>query len=659
MERHVPVKAKFSVREAGNDLLVACQFWEVRHSSADGGNISSVVFPHGTGKNIFAAPCRTQISTSARGSTQTHTARGNDSGSCLSYYSDGEVVVVESESPFLSDAGERLPAIYRHRFEYHPWGYIRQRVTIECAKPIPNVYQVAIARPTVAARLNEFAYRPGPADSEDWRLSCCIQRWYKLKAGANVNDFRTVLISHMPLYFTFVQRGVEGFDWFLGENLDQWHSQFTKAPHTNLFMVQYAADADGYEVRTNPLWRHPPSHTLRGTYAFDFFMAFPFVQERVRPLRRSVAGLLEARPDRQGKRFPSPERIREFGRNGVDLTRLHDDGPTADGLFWRDGAYPPYPPKRMKEMDRRIADLHRNGVRVTPYFSLHEWHPDVPPFAAKAREWQRRVDDEGTMIHNVTTTGEFGAQMCLASGWLEFRKRTIDAPLSRHAFDGIYYDWCFPEPCLNKAHRPYRHWDVESFIDLLEWTRERVGPKGEMYLHMSQVPFITAGNMATYILDLEEYAPAKITPDMFPPYTHFTNACPHGVLIQEGKGDKSPMLFALCALLNHASVDDSRPEALATFKVTARIDFTRYKKFENHRTMAVRTSKRDVRSAIYWNEREALVLLANLSEKAQPFNWRVVPGRLGWGKDACKVIGASPRELAPLSFRYVRVKRAR
>lgn len=66
-------------------------------------------------------------------------------------------------------------------------------------------------------------------------------------------------------------------------------------------------------------------------------------------------------------------------------------------------------------------------------------------------------------------------------------------------------------PCLNRGHASFAHWDVEEFIDMLECTRDRVGPEGVVYLHMSNVPFIVAENLA-----YEESEPAKLNPDILP-----------------------------------------------------------------------------------------------------------------------------------------------
>ncbi len=60
---------------------------------------------------------------------------------------------------------------------------------------------------------------------------------------------------------------------------------------------------------------------------------------------------------------------------------LHNDGDVhRDGLFWRDGSYPPYPPAEMKKMDQVIATIYRHGMKTAPYFSNHELRQSTEEF---------------------------------------------------------------------------------------------------------------------------------------------------------------------------------------------------------------------------------------------------------------------------------------
>ena len=69
----------------------------------------------------------------------------------------------------------------------------------------------------------------------------------------------------------------------------------------------------------------------------------------------------------------------------------------SDGLFWRDGTFPPYPPEQMKKMEHVIDTCHQNGIKVMPYFSNHELHQSTEAFKQHGEEWGRKPDDQGNL----------------------------------------------------------------------------------------------------------------------------------------------------------------------------------------------------------------------------------------------------------------------
>ena len=80
-----------------------------------------------------------------------------------------------------------------------------------------------------------------------------------------------------------------------------------------------------------------------------------------------------------GANGSAPSQIQRWAESGIQTVHCHNDGDYyEDGLFWRDGAYPPYPD--MDKYDKVIADCHAAGIRVATYFSNKELHPSTPEF---------------------------------------------------------------------------------------------------------------------------------------------------------------------------------------------------------------------------------------------------------------------------------------
>lgn len=338
---------------------------------------------------------------------------------------------------------------------------------------------------------------------------------------------------------------------------------------------------------------------------------------------------------------------------GVRLLRLHDDSPQPGGVFWRDGAYPPYPPERMREMDACLADLRAHGIACTPYFSLHEISPETAGADAIISACRRTVDAGGTPLVNHGPSGIWGVQLCLLSDWRETLKQNIDTVLSRHDFSGIYFDWTLAMPCTHPGHRPYAHWDIEGFIDVLQWTRQRIGPDGILYLHMSCEPFIMAENMATCVLMNEHAAPAPCA-ELLPPNGESLRNTSLLALWCGSPAPDEARRVTLHALLGNAGIT---PEPTVLLPGLGRLpDLTRYRDFRGQTASPLRRPGGEAGSAVWWNENEALVVLANFSDRPQPPLFELDAAVLGWGADGYRVEDA-PALIAPLDLACIRLQR--
>ena len=299
--------------------------------------------------------------------------------------------------------------------------------------------------------------------------------------------------------------------------------------------------------------------------------------------------------------------------------RIHNDGDSFDnGIFWRATVYPPYPPDEMKKMDQTLELARRHQINVVPYFSLHEYHPDADGFKENARKWGWIAGEGDDIVPTRFRNSIFGYLMCLQSGWLEKRKASIGEVLSRHAFSGVYYDWCIAIECFNHSHGPH-HWDYRKLIELLEWTLKRIGPAGHLYLHLTNAPNIAAENMASLVLT-DEASPKNIRPGMFSPHAHFLNICPRQVclMIPAKSPEKDLLRYAMCALLEHAAVSSGH-EVFARFYQEYAEIIKRCGEYRRHTAPGegrCRTSdQQTVGMSAYWNDSEALLVFANLKEQ--------------------------------------------
>ncbi len=382
---------------------------------------------------------------------------------------------------------------------------------------------------------------------------------------------------------------------------------------------------------------------LKGAYVFDYYLGVPILEGHAhrRWLERSFA------PNRGT--WVSEDDISQNAAQGIMTMTLHNDGDVnGDGLFWRDGSYPPYPPAEMKKMRQVIETCHKYRIKVLPYFSNHELHQSTEAFRAHGEEWARKPDDQG----NLTPNYYYGARMCLKSGWLEYFKSYVDTVLKHEPFDGVYYDWNVALFCNNPHHvgqtsngvsgadglatyaySKTGHWDIDELLELMEWTRQRVGPDGLVALHNSQTPMFATENFADFVVGME-WGYAKLVnemprPEELPLEWNFVGArsradIEYGTI---AKNASAPIraLFYLTTLMTGTAPWPVSKEAAELFKVLEPIGKLEQYQFEDWRNRAIKLSGNNFLSAIYSRPNEAYVLLANMGTEARETLCRIDP----------------------------------
>ncbi len=414
--------------------------------------------------------------------------------------------------------------------------------------------------------------------------------------------------KNMPDYFCILQRGIEGFEIF-SPDLIETNQLFEKG--NGFYQARYRDIKDTVEVEFSPYgeWQIPVT-LKKGRYHFSYFIGLPFSKGKHKVHQPYFHAMIDSR-------CPDEKQLDILAGSGVKLIRLHNDY-REDGPFWRDGCYPPYDKENMKRMDWVIEQVHKRKMKIVPYFSLKELHPDAPEYKKFAEEWKRTIDRK-TTIHNYAGTGEFGAQMCLASGWNRFRKKSIDMVLKNHDFDGVYYDWVSSLYCNNPSHKSGKeHTDIEELINLIFWTRDRVGPDGIIFLHLSGVPMMVLENVADLVYTHEDLPWLCPYPGDFSPEADFAGITGHQIttsnFCSEPEKEKfftlSCFLEGLWVCPRVISENDPVIQEMKKFK---RYEITSYK-FQPARDMPVISTNKNIHASLYWKQNHALIYIANLSK---------------------------------------------
>ena len=435
----------------------------------------------------------------------------------------------------------------------------------------------------------------------------------------------------------FVDPGVEGLEWFVGSELSQWELQIAGRRGGGRCLLDRQQSPPGLALSVAPLWSPDAAVALPDPCVFDFYVAFPLLEGHAH------GPWLHTTFNRNRGEWVSTDQIHRWAKKGIQTVHCHNDGDYYDdGLFWRDGSYPPYPD--MDRYDKVLADCRQVGIRTATYFSNKELHPSTKEFQEHGQEWGRK-NRNGDLRHNFyRPKREFGAQMCLRSGWLAFLKASIDRVLKNHPLDGVYYDWNVALLCSNPLHEVNHdpttpaqgHWDMDELLDLMEWTRRRVGASGLVIVHNTTTPMFAVENFADYVVATEwGYGKWKErVPDLqdLPLEWSLAGAIPRGVISYGVLDRNAPRrlhrAFALGAFLADVTPWPAGEETFALLPLLKTVGDIRTYRFADWRNQAVTLSHPRCATAVYSRPGEVYLLLANLDADAHEVTCVLHPERL-------------------------------
>lgn len=607
-------------------LVLETPYSVFEHDLSRGGAISAVRLPNGKAANLLAGP----VETSVRLEDGTVFRDVDDPNPRVVRATKGSAEVVTIECELRDSSGRTSGIQLRSAYEYR-WGFVRVRKEIVFPEEPLSVREVCAFAAALAPSLSDFGCREGTTEAEGappFSFGSC--RWGRVSPTPGS---AALSARHVPRYLVFADPGVEGIEWFVGSDLHQWEEALAGRRGAGLATVERARGPEAILVRVSPLHLEEGAASLRGSRVLEYRLGVP-----LHPGRASRPWF-HATFHRNRGEWVSEETIRAWASSGVRTVHCHNDGDyNADGIFWRDGSYPPYPPEDMAKFDRTIAACRSAGIRVATYFSGKELHPSTREFQERGSEWARK-DAAGNIQHNFYRPGsEFGAQMCLRSGWLEFLESSVDRVLSRHPLDGVYYDWNVALYCANPMHevpgdgpegeaRVARgHWDVDELLEFMEWTRKRVGPDGLIIVHNTTTPMFATENFANYVVATEwgykAWSDAPTRLEELPLEWSFAGARPRGVisygLIPAGAPRRFHRVFALEALVSGVTPWPAGPEGFDVFRPLAAIGEIESFCFRDWRRPGARLEGEGFAACSYGRPGESFLIVANLEGRARP-----------------------------------------
>jgi hypothetical protein len=648
--------------DAAGRLVLSTPYYSVTHDLKRGGTIAEIRFTHGSASNLLMEPIAASVLLAAKKLPHHNTKQEeppprtvlsdlHDSSPSASVTKSGKKQIVTVEAALCTPQGQGPDVRTRIVYEYR-WGFIK--IHKEFVFPAEGVRTsgVSVLSTVLHPSLTHHGYRPNVFENSDIDpFGIEMVRWGETKPGKSFDA--ELGTRYVPRYIVFANPGIEGIEWFVSDDLSQWDYQMAGQPGTSDTTIGPSLKPLGVRLSVSPLTLPSDPDLDRGGFvnlsgrcSFDYYLGMPILEGHAhkRWLERSFG------PNRG--QWVSDEEIRHNAQCGIVTMTLHNDGDAnGDGLFWRDGTYPPYPPEEMKKMEHALKTCHECGIKTLPYFSNHELHQSTEAYKLHGEEWGRKPDDQG----NLRPEYFYGAHMCLKSGCLDFFKSYVDTVLKHQPFDGIYYDWNMALHCNNPLHvgktsngvsrevglATYAysrtgHWDVDELLELMEWTRERVGPEGLVTVHNTMTPMLAVENFADYVVGMEwGYGPwfnGMPGPEELPLEWNFAGARSRADIeygcIDSAAPQRIHRLFYLTTLMTGTAPWPANDEAAELFHILKPLGCLERYQFQDWRNRAVRVADDELLSAIYSRPGEAYILLANLQPKARETMCRIDPRAL-------------------------------
>ena len=617
--------------DASGILALATPYYTVEHDLKKGGVITRIVLKHGKAANLLVHP----VETCVRDESGTVLIDSRDSTPRVTHRREGLNEIVTVDCALVDQKGLASELRVKSTFTYR-WGYVKIHKVFVVPAGDMRAREVCPFSTILTASLSDYGYREGLTEEEGASpFSFGSNRWAKLRPG-HLSDV-PLETRYVPRSMIFVDSGVEGLEWFVGSDLSQWELQIAGRRGQGRCRLGPSSDPPGLALSISPLWSEDAATTLPETCVFDYYLAIPI-------LEGSAHGpWLHTSFNRNQGNWVSAEGIREWADKGIQTVHCHNDGDYyGDGLFWRDGSYPPYPD--MDRYDKVLDECRRAGIRTATYFSNKELHPSTKEFQEHGETWGRK-NRKGDLRHNFYRANrEFGAQMCLRSGWLDFLKFSIDRVLNNHRLDGVYYDWNVALLCCNPLHEADHdgsaqakgHWDIDELLELMEWTRRRVGLDGLIIVHNTTVPMFATENFADYVVATEwgygKWANGVPSLQDLPLEWSLAGARPRGVISYGVLDSEAPRrlhrIFALEAFLGGVAPWPASPETFELLPLLKPLGDIHSYRFADWRNQAVILSDERCASAVYSRPGEAYLLLVNLDQKPRDVTCVLHPERL-------------------------------
>jgi len=616
---------------------VRSPFWKVQHEKISGGGITGISFPYASGKNILVAP--ENIYVQINGVIYSNTEEKNP-------LLEAGKENIRVKGLLKSDKDESSGVGYEAVYTYKPW-CIEREVFFHFTDE-KTVEKVGVLKLDFDSLLDRCGYKP---------VVAIFKR--AVFPGSPITEGKTLGYGFISLF----AQGGEGIDFVPGDDTYGWRYQIS-ANNDDGYWAVTGNEAGGPSLLVEPYCRKDKPAIVTGTKHYSHYLGLPMIGKYLPPQHFPVMSTYK---------WLNEEAFKELADNGVDI--VHHGGYLDSAV----GGVSPQP-EEVAPKDREYFQTtmqwpvwgDKYGIKVVPFYAKGLLRSTIPAYKEHVEEWVRMGQSRQLPVK----PDPYGDYMChSAEGLNDYWQQTVLNWNHLFGWQGVYYDFVYPSgPCWNPRHAAHEHLDVSGVLEFMEWTRKKFDL---VWAHTGYYPTIMLENLADILWVGEElnswYSNDGRIPDLdqmaesFLHTLHTQRAIDiHTVfswqlLPQEGfKADagafprkmrircKSEDVDAfICRLALNGLFPIIRTEDIGPFNLEDKmarlrpwlklfrsfkdIDFSKLHFNDWKRQGVVITGNPNIKAAVYWNETEVLLVLANPDGiLPQQTTFKVNTESLGW-----------------------------
>ncbi|MHB8993658.1 MAG: hypothetical protein ACYC63_00240 [Armatimonadota bacterium] len=628
---------------AKGDVTVVTPWWEVVHTAARGGAISSIRFFNGTNQNILVNPIDTALW------APEEFRDVDDPAAKLTVLEATPTLVRLQVTGQLKNRVGKALCPFEHVYDYHPM-LVRRTCRYELGNNKVQCSRLEVGSLNLRSWLDEAATREAD-ERTTWHHAV-----FPGPEAFRTNDFSQ--------YLCLFKRGVEGIDWVPAADLSQWRG-FGGRAKSAWYGLCGDEQGNGWIV-VEPLGEGSQPITLTGTLQFDSYLSLP--QTRRCLQRRNFVACLDN------------------GECTQDMLKQCADYGVTDIMLGAGNNPGSFELTDLKASQKTVRAAAQYRIKTYPFDPFQLVNRRTPLWQQHELMGRMELRNGKPQLAEYSSYGDY---FCPSSKEFRDALKTGYTKLVESAnFGGLYHDFTHPYTCYNEKHWPsgtagptreedrvpgtdrvaaavpdaQGHINTDGVLDMILWDRAFLGQDRVFQGHTGWVPVLFFQDLCTVTAIFEEYPSTEPLPlHLTPAQGEFVNAAQRTLVssfLANGTGapgEENPCpptevvdaYLSRCALVgifpwmgsgnvgaadSYDLLEKSRPW-YRLFALRGKNDLGTMQFLPWHRQTAVLSNNSFVRAATYWNADKAIIVLAN-SESAQPANFAIIvlPEQFGWAK---------------------------